>query len=202
MSKISITNRKNRSKMTQKGERIVTLRKHPLFASVFIGLLISVSVISSVVTSVVVSAADRVGVGVQLTTGVYPYNSYMVNTAKRGDTIHHIMSACNGGTVDSRYQFHSQVAAWTASGGKITNDPFTWWVGPPVVDSWTTMSPSDAVLLPGKCQTINVTIAVPANAPLGAHGAVAWATSVPLNYTGTISQAVGAGIREYLTVAQ
>jgi hypothetical protein len=68
--------------------------------------------------------------------------------------------------------------------------------------SWTTVSPASAVLAPGASYTATVTVTVPAAAKAGSYYAAVWAgpkaqTAKP----GSITLAIYAGVREYLTVS-
>ena len=78
-------------------------------------------------------------------------------------------------------------------------------VSPASVDaasSWTTVTPSGAVLAPGASYTAIVTVTVPAAARAGSYYAVVWAgPRVQAAKHGGVTLAVHAGIREYLTVS-
>src|ERR1700683_61703 len=68
--------------------------------------------------------------------------------------------------------------------------------------SWTTVSPASAVLAPGASYTATVTVTVPAGTPAGSYYAVVWAgPQAQSAKPGTITLAINAGIREYLTVS-
>lgn len=162
--------------------------------AIAIGLFIGITMFVNVNT-----AQATVGVGVKLNDGVWPYTQWIVNTVSRGDVVHRSMTACNRGTEITRIQFHAGEGIWEpAADGTLIPGKFLWRSRP---DAWTTMAPSDSVLSPGQCQIVDVTITVPTDAPITMHPAVAWATTVPMNFTG-ISQAAGAGIREYIMVTQ
>ena len=78
-------------------------------------------------------------------------------------------------------------------------------VSPASVDaasSWTTVAPAGAVLAPGASYTATVTVAVPAATRAGSYYAVVWAgPKAPAAKPGSITLAIYAGIREYLTVS-
>jgi hypothetical protein len=68
--------------------------------------------------------------------------------------------------------------------------------------SWTTVTPASAVLAPGASYTATVTVTVPAGTPAGSYYAVVWAgPQAQSAKPGTITLAINAGIREYLTVS-
>jgi hypothetical protein len=68
--------------------------------------------------------------------------------------------------------------------------------------SWTTVTPAGAVLAPGASYTAAVTVAVPAATRAGSYYAVVWAgPRAQAAKPGTITLAIYAGIREYLTVS-
>jgi hypothetical protein len=78
-------------------------------------------------------------------------------------------------------------------------------VSPASVDaasSWTIVTPASAVLAPGASYTAIVTVTVPAGTPAGSYYAVLWAgPRVQSAKAGTVTLAIYAGIREYLTVS-
>jgi hypothetical protein len=78
-------------------------------------------------------------------------------------------------------------------------------VSPTSVDaasSWTTVTPSGAVLAPCASYTATVTVAVPAGTRPGSYYAVVWAgPRVQAAKHGGIRLAIYAGVREYLTVS-
>jgi hypothetical protein len=78
-------------------------------------------------------------------------------------------------------------------------------VSPASVDaasSWTSVSPAGAVLALGAGYTATVTVTVPAATPAGSYYAVVWAgPRAKAAKPGSITLAVYAGIREYLTVS-
>jgi len=78
-------------------------------------------------------------------------------------------------------------------------------VSPASVDaasSWTTVSPAGAGLAPGASYTATVTVAVPAATRAGSYYAVVWAgPRAKAAKPGSITLAIYAGIREYLTVS-
>ena len=68
--------------------------------------------------------------------------------------------------------------------------------------SWTTVDTASAVLAPGASFTATVTVTVPAGTAAGSYYAVVWAgPQVQSAKPGTITLAINAGIREYLTVS-
>ena len=68
--------------------------------------------------------------------------------------------------------------------------------------SWTTVTPASAVLAPGASYTATVTVTVPAGTPAGSYYAVVWAgPQAQSAKPGTITLAINAGIREYLTIS-
>lgn len=77
-------------------------------------------------------------------------------------------------------------------------------VSPASVDaasSWTTVTPSGAVLAPGASYTATVTVTVPAGTKAGSYYAVVWAGPRVQTAKHGVTLAIYAGVREYLTVS-
>jgi hypothetical protein len=106
----------------------------------------------------------------------------------------------NSGNVPETMAAFSAAATMSAQGVfSYTN------ASPTSVDaasSWTTVTAASAVLAPGASYSATVTVTVPAGTPAGSYYAVVWAgPKVQSAKAGTITLAVYAGIREYLTVS-
>jgi hypothetical protein len=98
------------------------------------------------------------------------------------------------------------MAAFPAAAAMSAKGVFSWTsVSPSAVDaatSWTTVTPPPATLAPGASYTATVTVTVPAGTPAGSYYAVLWAgPQAQAARPGSITLAIYAGIREYITVS-
>jgi hypothetical protein len=98
------------------------------------------------------------------------------------------------------------MAAFPAAAAMSAKGIFSWAsVSPSAVDaasSWTTVTPAPASLAPGASYTATVTVTVPAGTPAGSYYAVVWAApQAQAAKPGSITLAIYAGIREYITVS-
>lgn len=112
---------------------------------------------------------------------------------------YHVLVA-NTGNAPETMAVYSAAATMSAKGVFSYSS-----VSPTSVDaasSWTVVTPASAVLAPGASYTATVTVKVPAGTPAGSYYAVVWAgPKVTSAKAGSITLAIYAGIREYLTVS-
>jgi hypothetical protein len=98
------------------------------------------------------------------------------------------------------------MAAFPAAAAMSAKGVFSWTsVSPTSTDaatSWTTVTPAPATLAPGASYTATVTVTVPAGTAAGSYYAVLWAgPQAQAVKAGSITLAIYAGIREYITVS-
>ena len=113
-------------------------------------------------------------------------------------TYHVLVS--NTGNVPETMAVYSAAATMSATG--VFSYSSTSAASVDAASSWTIVSPASAVLAPGASFTATVTVTVPAGTAAGSYYAVVWAgPQVQSAKPGTITLAINAGIREYLTVS-
>jgi hypothetical protein len=113
-------------------------------------------------------------------------------------TYHVLVS--NTGNVPETMAVFSAAAAMSAKG--VFSYPSASPTSVDAASSWTVVTPASALLAPGASYTATVTVTVPAGTPAGSYYAVVWAgPKVQSVKAGSITLAINAGIREYLTVS-